>query len=145
MNKTNFLSLLILILVYGCGSGTRTVNITVNAEQEANSKNAVVVTIYQLTNADKFRYASFESLMKSPESTLGTDAIPNSKFEQTMVPGEVAQINEFEIKGDAVYLGIVADFHSPSKDGWQQLIPLESDFSELKISVHESSLSVAFD
>jgi type VI secretion system VasD/TssJ family lipoprotein len=135
----------ILILTSGCGSGTKSITIDVAAEQKANDGNAVVITIYQLLNGDKFRYASFESLIKNPDVTLGSDIIPNSKLERTMVPGDNIQIKEYEIKSNTVYLGIVADFHSPSKDGWQQLIPLESEFSELRVTVHESSISVAFD
>ena len=134
-----------IVLFYNCGGGIKTIAIDVMTEDDANGGNAVVVTIYQLVNADKFHYASFESLMTKPEETLGSDIIPNSKYVRTMVPGENFQLQEYEIKNDAAYLGIVADFHSPAKDGWQQVIPLESDFSELKISIHESSLSVAFD
>ena len=73
------LTFLCLFLLYSCGGGTRTVKIDVVSDNNANSGNAVVVTIYQLVNADKFRFASFESLMKYPEETLGSDIIPKSK------------------------------------------------------------------
>lgn len=136
------LTIVCLLSVCSCGGGMRTVRIDVFSDNNANSGNAVVVTIYQLVNADKFRFASFESLMKNPEETLGSDIIPNSKYERTMVPGESFQLEEHEIKSDAVYLGVIADFHSPAKNEWQQIIALDSDFDELKISIHESSISI---
>jgi type VI secretion system VasD/TssJ family lipoprotein len=120
----------------------RTLKIDVVSDENVNSGNAVVVTIYQLVNADKFRFASFESLMKNPEETLGSDIIPNAKYERTMVPGENFQLEEHEIKSDAVYLGVIADFYSPAKNEWQQVIELNSDFDELKISIHENSISI---
>ena len=143
MIKNLFIILILVCLVSlcGCGGGIKTVRIDVVSDDNANNGNAVVVTIYQLVNADKFRYASFESLMKKPEETLGSDIIPNSKYERTLVPGEIFQLKEHEIKSDAAYLGVIADFHSPAKDGWQQIISLDSDFDQLKISIHENSLS----
>ena len=143
MIKILFITLTISLLLFvHCGGGTRTLRIDVYSDENANSGNAVVVTIYQLINADKFRFASFESLMKNPEETLGSDIIPNSKYERTMVPGENFQLEEHEIKNDAAYLGVIADFHSPAKNEWQQIIELNSDFDELKISIHESSISI---
>ena len=146
MSKLLIFLIIFLPIVFlgGCG-GTKTIVVEIVTEKEANNGNAVVVTIYQLINADKFRYASFESLIKNPVETLGADIVPNSKYERTMVPGENFMVEAHEIKNDALFLGIVADFHSPAKDGWKQVIPLESGFSDLKISIHESSLSVAFD
>ena len=142
MIKILFITLTISLLLFvHCGGGTRTLRIDVHSDENANSGNAVVVTIYQLINADKFRFASFESLMKKPEETLGSDIMPNSKYERTLVPGEIFQLKEHEIKSDAAYLGVIADFHSPAKDGWQQIISLDSDFDQLKISIHENSLS----
>ena len=129
-----------LILLNGCG-GARTVGVEVVSDNDANNGNAVVVTIYQLLNADKFRYASFESLMKNPEETLGSDVIPNSKYERTMIPGEKFKLDDYEIKPEATFLGVIADFHSPAKDGWQQLVDLSSGIDEMQISIHENSIS----
>jgi type VI secretion system VasD/TssJ family lipoprotein len=77
--------------------------------------------------------------------TLGSDLVPNSKFDRTMVPGETFQLDELEIKKEAAFLGIIADFHSPSADGWQQLVPLNDGIDEIIISVHENSISVKID
>ena len=140
----SFIILLILsglIILDSCG-GARTVGIEVISDNDTNNGNAVVVSIYQLLNADKFRYASFESLIKKPEETLGGDIIPNSMYERTMIPGEKFKLDKYEIKPEATYLGVIADFHSPAKDGWQQLIELNSDIDDLQISIHENSISI---
>jgi len=133
-----------IIAVCSCG-GARTVEIQLTSDNNANDGNAVVVTVYQLISADKFRYASFESLLKNPEVTLGTDVVAGSKYEKTIVPGENFTLNELEIKGGATYLGIIADFHSPANDGWKQLLPLDSGFDKLNVLIHENSLSVEQD
>lgn len=132
------------MLLAGCG-GAKTVSVEVISDDDANDGNAVVVTIYQLVSEDKFRYASFESLLKNPDETLGSDVIQGSKYEKTMVPGENFKLNELEIKSGAAYLGVIADFHSPANDGWKQLIDLNSGIDKLKILVHENSLSVEGD
>jgi len=131
----------LLILILGCGSGIHTVNFYLQCDNDCNDNNAVVVKIYQLKNADKFRYASFESLMKNTEATIGDDLIPNSKYEKTLVPGETYRLKEIEIKNDALFLGVVGDFFSPAKDGWMQVIPIDSDLENLEIIIHKNSLS----
>jgi type VI secretion system VasD/TssJ family lipoprotein len=130
-----------LMILNGCG-GVKTLSLEVVSDDDANNGNAVVLTIYQLLNADKFRYASFESLMKKPEETLSSDIIPNSKYERTMIPGEKFKLDQFEIKQEAMFLGVVADFHSPTKDGWQQLVEVNSDIDEMLIIIHENSISL---
>ncbi|MCW8806070.1 MAG: type VI secretion system lipoprotein TssJ [Ignavibacteriaceae bacterium] len=139
-----FMIFISLILLAGCG-GAKTMSVEVISDNDANNGNAVVVKIYQLISGDKFRYASFESLLKNPDETLGSDVIPGSKYEKTMVPGENFKLNELELKSGAAYLGIIADFHSPANDDWKQLIDLNSGIDELKILVHENSLSVEGD
>jgi type VI secretion system VasD/TssJ family lipoprotein len=132
-----------LLFINGCG-GAQTISIDMNCDKNCNGNNAIVVKIYQLKNADKFRNASFESLISNPEEILGDDLIPNSKYEKTLIPDETFQVSEYEIKPEAAYLGIVGDFYSPAKDSWQQVI-LASDIDNLKIMIHENSLSVIQD
>jgi len=136
------LSLLLFVLITGCGGGKDFVSISLKSYDNSNGGNAVVVTVYQLTNADKFSLSSFESLTKNPGGTLGSDLISNSTFEKTMVPGESFKLDELEIKNEAAYLGIIADFHTPSADGWQQVVPLNKSIDKVVISVLENSISV---
>lgn len=141
----SFLFIVVSTLLSSCGGGNEIIQINLKCDDNTNSGNAVVITVYQLTNADKFRFSSFEELTKNPEQTLGADLIPSSKFERTMVPGETFNLDELEIKKEASFLGIIADFHSPSADGWQQLVPLNESFDQLIISVHENTISYKVD
>jgi type VI secretion system VasD/TssJ family lipoprotein len=136
------LPVFLLVLFSGCGGGKDFIQVSLKSYDDSNGGNAVVVTIYQLTNADKFQLASFESLTKNAAATLGSDLISNSTFEKTMVPGESFNLDELEIKNEAAFLGIIADFHTPSADGWQQVVTLKNSIDKVVISVHENSISV---
>lgn len=136
------IQILILITLLSCGGGKDTIQISLNCDENVNSGNAVVITLYQLTNPDKFRLSSFESLTKTPEATLGAELIANSELERTMVPGETLDLNEIEIKRESAFVGVIADFHSPAPDGWQAVIPITEDLKRLVILIHENSISV---
>lgn len=140
-----FIHLSLLVVIFfaaGCGSSSNTLNVNMSCDENCNGSNAVVIKIFQLKSADKFRTASFESLLRSPESVLGDDLLVNGKYEKLMVPDEDFNLEALELKPEAMYLGIFGDFHSPSKDGWQQLISLKESPGKLKIMIHENSLSV---
>ena len=132
----------LLIIIYGCGGGTQAVKINLKCDGDCNGSNAIVIRIYQLKNADKFSHASFESLLRSPEATLSDDLIPDSKFEITLVPDQSFQLKDYALKGGANYIGVVGDFHSPAKDGWLQVIPINPDINALRILIHQNYLSV---
>lgn len=141
--KKYFLLLLPLILLYssGCGGGNETVNISMSCDADCNESNAVVIKIYQLKNAEKFSHASFESLVRNPDETLGDDLIASSKFEKLLTPDEKFDLSKYEINKDAAYLGIVGDFHTPAQDGWFQIVPVK-DIDDFSITIHSNSLSV---
>jgi len=131
----------ILLYSYGCGGAPETINVSLHCDEDCNGSNAVVVRIYQLRNADKFSHSSFESLLRNPEATLGDDLIADGKSEKLMAPDESFSINNYEIKKDAAYIGIVGDFHSPAADGWRQIIPA-GDIGDITVRIHSNSLTV---
>jgi len=146
MKNIFLLSVLFFTLQFtGCGGGLQTFNLNLHCTENCNNDNAVVIKIYQLKNAEKFRHASFESLMRNPEEFLGDDIIPNSKIEKLLVPDETQDFNEVEIKNDAAFVAIIGDFYSPATDGWKQIIPINSDLRNVKVTVLENSLSVVID
>ena len=132
---------LLLIAATGCGGGSQTVNVSLQCDTDCNESNAVVVKIYQLRNSDKFSHSSFESLVRNPDETLGDDLIAGSKFEKLMAPDETFDLSKYEINKDAVYIGIVGDFHSPAKDGWFEVIPVK-DINNFSVKIHTNSLSI---
>lgn len=143
MKKFLFLSAVYaVIFLLGCGSTIKTAKFDLKCDGDCNGNNAIVIRIYQLNNADKFIHASFESMLRNPDAALGDDLIPNSKFEITMVPGQTFELKDYVIKNGAAYIGVVGDFHSPAKDGWLRIIPVDSDIEPMKILVHNNYLTV---
>lgn len=141
-NALLFIVLFFSFILAGCGGGPQIINVNLHCNDNCNNDNAVVIKIYQLKNAEKFRHASFESLVRNPEELLGDDIIPNSKIEKLLVPGETHDIKELELKSDASFIGILGDFHSPATDGWKQIVSVDSDLGKIKVTVLENSLSV---
>ena len=135
----------LFIIISGCGGGEQSLKVNLKCDADCNDNNAIVIRMYQLKNADKFSHASFESLLRNPEATISDDLIPDSKFEVTLVPDQIFQIKDYTIKDDAKYIGIVGDFHSPAKDGWLQIIPVNQDINSLRVLVHQNYLSVEKD
>lgn len=131
----------LFLIIWGCG-GAQTVNFNLTCDNDCNGSNAIVIRIYQLKNSDKFIHASFESLLRNPESTLADDLIPDSKFEITLVPTQTFRLKDYKIQDDAKYIGIIGDFHSPATDDWLKVIPVNSDIDAVKILVHKNYLSV---
>jgi type VI secretion system VasD/TssJ family lipoprotein len=139
-----YLSILILIFLTGCG-GSDTLQLDLQCSENCNNNNVIVVRLYQLKNAERFKFASHESLIRRPEETLGEDLIPNSKFEKIIGPNETFSVKELEVISGASYLGIIGDFHSPAKDGWQQVVPINSGIDKVKVTITENSLLVETD
>lgn len=136
-----FFIYLVFLLASGCGGGTETINVSLHCDSDCNENNAVVIKIYQLKNSDKFSHASFESLVRNPDETLGDDLIAGAKYEKLMAPDETFKLNKYEIQKDAAYIGVVGDFHSPAQDGWFQVIPVK-DIDDFSITIHANSLSI---
>jgi len=142
MREFTFTFIIFAFMIYftGCGSGIQTINIDLSSDINANGGNTVVIKIYQLTNDDKFRYADFKSLWRNAEETLANELIPPF-IEETIIPDKNYEFKELEISKDAAFIGVVGDFHTPSKDGWRLIISVDSDIDYLKILILENSLS----
>jgi type VI secretion system VasD/TssJ family lipoprotein len=138
------MSISILFVTHGCG-GLQKISLDLNCDNDCNNSNAIVVRVFQLRNADKFKTTSFESLIRNPEEILKGDLIPDSKFEKMLAPGDSLQVNNIEIKEGTKFLGIVGDFNSPAKDNWLKVISLDSGIDNLKIIVHKNSLTCKTD
>ncbi len=139
--KLIFTIIISIALLSGCGSSMQTLDVLLHCDDDCNENHAVVVTVFQLKNSDKFEHASFESLLKDPDGILGDDLIPGAKYEKTMIPGEDFQLANFEIKTEAKFFGIVGDFNSPAKNGWMQIVPIDPDTESLSILIHKNFLS----
>lgn len=146
LNKTfhYIIFTVIIIFIYGCGGSKETVPplmVSLSCDENCNESNAIVIRMYQLRNSDRFESKSFESLVRDPEAELEDDIVPETKFEKTMTPGEKIQIDKLQLKEGAIYLGVIGDFHSPAKDGWKTLIPLNAEMQNINIFIHNNFLS----
>jgi type VI secretion system VasD/TssJ family lipoprotein len=88
MKKKDYIFLVLsLLILSGCG-GSNSLQVDFRCSEDCNNSNVIVVRMYQLKNAERFKFASLESLIRKPEETLGEDLIPNSKFEKILAPNE---------------------------------------------------------
>jgi type VI secretion system VasD/TssJ family lipoprotein len=144
MKKHSLFVFMSLLFLAGCG-GSNSLQLDLQCTEDCNNSNVIVIKVYQLKNPEKFKHSSMESLIRKPEETLAEDLIPNSKFEKIIAPNEKFTVEELEIISGASYLGIIGDFHSPAKDGWQQVIPLNSGTDKVKVIIKDNFLIVETD
>jgi len=117
------LALLIFSLI-GCMSTkvaldiTATDNLNLNQYDEALP---VVLRVYQLSDIQSFKTATFEDLWKSDKSVLSNTLI--TVEEKTINPAEQTKI-EFEQAENARFVAIVALFRDRQGNKWKTFYPL---------------------
>lgn len=129
---------IILLMVIGCSSNK--INLVIKCSNESNNGNAVVISILQLASPEKFESASKESLLKNPKEVLGNELIYSKQ--QSLVPGQLLPINDYEIKEGVLFLGIMGDFYSPSGNRWRQIYNLQSRKHNLEIHVLNNAIEI---
>ena len=80
----------------------------------------VVVRVYQLQQDAKFANADFFALFDDEEKVLGPDLM--ARDEVTLEPGERKQV-EFDVKGDAKFVGAIAAYRDIRNSHWRDLQP----------------------
>lgn len=129
-----------LFILTSCGN--QTVDILMQSTSDSNEINAVQIVIYQLKSSEKFLLANRESLIRTPEETLGEDLVANSKVQKIMIPGEIYKIEDIEISQESKLIGIVGDFFSPAQDSWSQLIDITQKQDNIKVIIGKNFLTV---
>ncbi|NMR26353.1 type VI secretion system lipoprotein TssJ [Pseudoalteromonas sp. NEC-BIFX-2020_015] len=97
---------------------TATDNLNLNQFDEALP---VVLRVYQLSDIQSFKTATFEELWKSDKSVLANSLI--TLEEKTINPAEKTTI-EFEQAESARFVAIVALFRDRQGDKWKTFYPL---------------------
>ncbi|WP_417698591.1 type VI secretion system lipoprotein TssJ [Psychromonas sp.] len=97
---------------------TATDNLNLNQFDEALP---VVLRVYQLSDIQSFKTATFEDLWKSDKSVLSNTLI--TVEEKTINPAEQTKI-EFEQAENARFVAIVALFRDRQGDKWKTFYPL---------------------
>ncbi|MDN3380857.1 MULTISPECIES: type VI secretion system lipoprotein TssJ [unclassified Pseudoalteromonas] len=118
------MAILLLLSITGCMSTnveldiTATDNLNLNQFDEALP---VVLRVYQLSDIQSFKTATFEELWKSDKSVLANTLI--TLEERTINPAEKATI-AFEQAENARFVAIVALFRDRQGDKWKTYHPL---------------------
>ena len=133
--------ILLCILLNGC---TRTVTVGVNSSSYLNlddNKHSlpVVVKVYQLTDSQVFKQASFDGLWQQPKSVLGSAYL--GVHNVTVVPHSTKTISIPAIKG-AKYIGFVAVFRTRDHANWRVVAPFSWHHDHYYLRLHGNTLKV---
>ncbi|HCV05466.1 type VI secretion system lipoprotein TssJ [Pseudoalteromonas sp. APAL1] len=125
--RSSICKLILALLIFsltGCMSTkvaldiTATDNLNLNQYDEALP---VVLRVYQLSDIQSFKTATFEDLWKSDKSVLSNTLI--TVEEKTINPAEQTKI-EFEQAENARFVAIVALFRDRQGNKWKTFYPL---------------------
>lgn len=132
--KSVLLSFLFLLLT-ACTSTT--VKIDVSASDNLNLNQfdealPVVLKVYQLTDIQSFKNATFDELWKADKSTLANSLI--TVEERIITPSEKLGI-EFEQAENAKYVAFVALFRNRKEGKWRAYTDLNNGYVKLSTSL----------
>ena len=139
MQITAFIALLIsLLLTTGC---------TLNADPQAklslksvrylnpniNGNPApIVVSIFELKSADKFKGADYFKLSHHVSNLLGPDLIDKESLE---IRPDSQQIITLKLSSDARYIGIMAAYRNIGTAKWRDIIKIPPENKKININV----------
>ena len=103
---------------------------------------ALLVRVYKLrqrTAFDQAPYAAFLS-PQTERDAFGTDLIEVKEF--TMVPGQQLEFAD-KLAREAAWLGVVALFHTPGRDGWRlAFAAADAEKAGVTVGLHACAMSV---
>ena len=103
---------------------------------------ALLVRVYKLRQPAAFEgapYAAFQSAQEERDA-LGADLIEVK--EVTLVPGQQLELAD-KLTRDAAWLGVVALFHSPARDGWRiDFAAADLEKAGATLGLHACAISV---
>ncbi|QJE02858.1 type VI secretion system lipoprotein TssJ [Massilia forsythiae] len=102
---------------------------------------ALLVRVYKLRQRAAFEQAPYAAFL-SPQAereALGADLVEVKEF--TLVPGQRLDLNE-KLARDASYIGVVALFHSPARDGWRlAFAAADAEQAGVTLGLHACAMS----
>lgn len=103
---------------------------------------ALLVRVYKLRQRAAFEqapYAAFQSAQAEREA-LGADLVEVKEF--TLVPGQRLDLNE-KLAREAAWLGVVALFHAPARDGWRlAFAAADAEQTGVTLGLHACAMNV---
>jgi type VI secretion system protein VasD len=137
------LLLMVIVLVAGCSFGQPEVTAKLQAAHFINPNiynqaSPVVVSLYQLKSAEKFKQASFFQLSTAPTEVLASELIDKQELE--IEPDKTAFLVA-KLQPDTHYVGLVAWFRTVNGDHWKALLPVKANKS-VTISASINNLGI---
>jgi type VI secretion system protein VasD len=113
-----------LLFSNACVSTQKQIKVRISSGESLNLTDnkeslPVLLKIYQLNDQTEFMQASFESLWKKDENTLGNSF--QSRHEYTIYPGKIERFS-FNKKDETQYIGFFATFRNPSREIWKKVV-----------------------
>ena len=130
-----FCGVIICVLLSGCTTTSVRLNVVAANNLNLNALEEplpVVIRIYQLTDAQRFRTATFEELWKSDKSILAGSLL--TVEERIVNPSQQLNV-EFEQADNARYIGVFALFRNRSQQQWRLIQSLDEGRIKLSTSL----------
>jgi type VI secretion system VasD/TssJ family lipoprotein len=132
MNKTIqfvlwglFFSLLSLI---NCSSGPKQIQLDIQGTADMNNRKACVIYVYQLRTDSGFMNASSFDFWQENNEPFSEDIVgPRRRYQ--LVPGQAVP-DSLTLTDETDYIGAVADFSDPDKEGWRRVFPVSKNTSD---------------
>lgn len=115
---------IIFLFSSACVSTRKPIKVRISSDDSLNLTDnkeslPVLLKVYQLNDKNEFMQASFDSLWKRDEKTLGNSF--QSRHEYTIYPGKTERIS-FNKKDETQYIGFFATFRNPSRETWKKVV-----------------------
>jgi len=140
-----YLIFFIIFCLTGCSYFRKdNINFSIKADKNLNlnihnKPSPLVISLYQLSSDEDFRKASLDALCHDP-GMFEDDIL--SKKEIQLRPRQILKIRE-PLLPETKYIGIVAEFRNPKKNGWKEIIDFDDITpSKVKIDVEKSRMKI---
>jgi type VI secretion system protein VasD len=124
----------------------RSVNLQLDAAKRLNVDGrgqalALLVRVYKLRQRAAFEQAPYAAFLtpQAEREALGADLLEVKEL--TLVPGQRLELNE-KVARDAAWLGVVALFHTPARQGWRlAFAAADAEKSGVTVGLHACALT----
>jgi type VI secretion system protein VasD len=131
--------LCLVSFVLSCG-GDRPIQIGIYGKEDMNNGYAVSIRVFQLKSDTTFRLLPITEFFRGDDSALKGDILYETQ--ETIIPGERKPVMMKILEG-ARYIGAVANFNKPDKEGWRDIFPLDSKRpEEIWITIQANSIEI---
>ncbi len=114
--------LILLIWFSACSSGPKQLMLNIQGSLEMNNRKACVIYVYLLKTDTTFMNTTSLSFWQQENEPFSDDIITKRRYQ--LVPGDT-KAESLPLSDEANFIGAVADFNDPDKEGWRQVFSLD--------------------